>query len=850
MKRILIAVLSLTIIVGALPTAFAEDKYTQTQEAPVSDAGLKAARVLSELGFLWDSYNPTAGMTRKELAEVCVKLLGIDVATAGEAYFPDVALNMPCADYVYAAVNNGVLDFMKDSEFAPDSKVTYNELLRAVETVLGYNMLTDCSSWSNLYSYAVSKGLSDGVSLRNGAAVKSEYAAIVVYNGLDAARVVAASFGKEPEYKLSTDDTILDYHRITKGRGIVTATPLTALGGENPVGDGEIAVDNIVYKADDDCANLIGRNVEYYVKDEDSDYTVLYAAEHKNSTLEIKADDIADASARSIKYEKGTTEKTVNLPSDIEVIYNRQCIFDYTSDMLRPGNGSVTLIDNDYDGEYDVVITEEYRNYIVDDIRKSTYSVTDMDTGDVLLLDADKYDHYSLEKNGKAADFDDIKRYNVISAYESDGYIKAVISDAAVPAALVSVDSEEGCIVTDGGEYKYSAEFDISTLRIGEELTLLTDFCGLVAGVNRSGFGTRRAGVLINVKDDLEADETIVKIFTEDNAWVNFTAADKVKLNGEYVEREALVNADALYADGTVGGVAVLYKLNSGGELKILETAVKSNNDVDALRLTSEKKYRRFTNYTNSFMPESKYMDLFVDQDTLVFRVPSDAKNKYNAEKYQVASMNVFSTNSYYTVSAYNATDTVPADIVLYYADDEGGDIDSKSSLCIVNRVYRGINSYGDVVNMAEIYRDSVKSEIWSDDDTRFDGLKRGNVIRYSTDVNGNVTYVDKYFDIDKPPLMKQGTQNASGIVNIASDFCTVYGRCTDKNSGYITLALDNNPSDLPKSMVYPVSGAKVYCYDTMDNRITVVSVDDIETGDMLFMRTQISVAKDILIIR
>lgn len=848
MKRILIALLSLAIMSGTLPAAFADEKSAPVQEALVSDTGLKAARVLSELGFLWENYNPTAGMTRKELAEVCVRLLGIDAAVTGEAYFSDVALNLPCAGYVYAAVNNGVLEFMKGAEFEPDKKVTYDELLRAVETMLGYNMLTDCSEWSSLYSYAVSKGLSDSVSLRSGASVKSEYAAIIVYNALDAARVVAVSFGSEPEYKLSTDDTILDYHDITKGKGVVTATSLTALGGENPTGEDEIGINNTVYKADDDCTGLIGRNVEYYVKYDASEYTVLYAAEYKSSTLEIKADDIVDASVRAIKYESKSTEKIVDLPSDIEVIYNSQCVFDYTSDMLRPGNGTVTLIDNDDDGEYDIVITQEYRNYIVDDIRKSSYSVTDLDTGEVLVLDRDKYDHYVLEKNGTSAEFDDIKRYNVISAYQSDGYIKAVISDSAVPAVIVSVDSEENCIATDGGdEYKCSAEFDISILKIGEELTLLTDFCGLAAGVNKSGFGTRRAGVLINVRNDWETEETIIKIFTEDNTWVNFTAAEKVKINGEYVYSDALVNDSTLYADGTIGGVAVLYKLNSEGKLKELEPAGAKADD--ALRLTSEKKYRRFTNYTNSFMPDAKYMDLFLDKDTLVFRVPADTKEKYNADKYQTASVNVFLANSYYTVSAYNATDTVPADIVLYYADD-GGSINSRDSLCVVNKVYRGINSYGDVVNMAEIYRDSVKYEIWTDNADRFDGLKRGDVIRYNTDVSGNVTYIEKYFDIDKPPLMKQGTQSASGIVNITSDFCTVYGRCTDKNSGYITLALDNNPSDLPKSMVYPASTAKVYCFDKSDNEITVVSVDDIETGDMLFMSTQTTVVKEILIIR
>lgn len=851
MKRMITGLLTLALLIQGITMVYAQPQEKLFYESAVSEKGQEAEKLLYNLGFLWDDYSPLSGMTRKELAEICVKVLGQEAGYVNEVYFKDVAKNHSHAGYIYAAVNSGVLDFLKADEFCPDKKVSYYELLRAVETILGYNLIADTSSWNRLYSYAMQYKLSDGVGVKSDATVKSEFAAIIFENALTAPRVTTVSFSGEPKYKLSDDDTILDFHNIIKEKGIVKATCMTAIDGVDKVGKDEIRIDDEIYKVLGDFNAFIGYSVQFYAKNEDSEYTILHIGEYKNEILTIDAADVEDATLKSITYEKANARKTLNIPGDVDVIYNNSCVFDYTKEMLKPKNGSVTLLDNDSDGKWDVVITWDYKNYVVDDVRKSTLSVSDKTSGDVLALDEDKTDFVFIEINGEAASFDDIKRFDVISAFESDGYVKAVISREQIDAVITSVDSEEKLIEADGeGVLRGADGFDISVLKPGASELLLLDFNGLVAGIKVGGFGARRAGFLINVRNDWESDTTTVKLFTEDNTWVNFTLGEKIRLNGDSIPSEELIGRSEIISGGTVGGVAVLYRINQDGVLKEIETAKKSPVEEDELRITSDKLRRRFSNYTNSFMPDAKYMDFFVDNETIVFRVPAAEKDKYDAEKYQVSSMSYFAANEYYTVQAFGATDTVPADIVVCYTDNDASSIGSDSSMCVINKVYTGVNAQGDVVKFAEGYSNGAECLIWSDSLTMFDNLDKGCVIRYSTDMRGNVTYVDKCFDPDSPPKLKQGTQSASGAVNITNEFCSVYGRVLKKNSGYITVGLDDNPDGYPKESIYPIAGAKIYCYDKSDNMLSVIAADDIELYNMIFIRTNKSVARDVLVIK
>lgn len=840
MKRIGIILLCISLLTAAVP-AFG---------ARTGDNSGDRAGVLQSLGFLWEEYDADGEISRAQLAQAVVGLMGLAAAEA-EPYFDDVGYDTRCADSIYAAVNNGVLGFMAGKSFYPERKITGGELLRAVETVLGYNIIRDCSRWENVYALALSEGLLKNAVITKDEAVRGRDAAAVVYNSLTAPRVVVNSYSGEPEYRLSQTDTILDCHNISKLNGIVSATCMTGLNTSSRVGADEVEIDGKKYKTASDFCEYIGCCVEFYSQERDGEYWVLYVSADKNRIVEVNARDITASAMTAVMYSTGGAEKTLKLTADVSVIYNGVCCFDYDADMLMPKNGTVRFTDNDRDGKYETVSIWDYRSFVVDDIRTATLTVTDMNSANTLVLDPDKYEHMLFEKDGRTADFSEIRRRCVIFAYASkDGTaLRAVLSTATAEANISGYDAEDRLIYdAEGNEYYCTDEFDMSSIKTGERATLLLGFDRCIAGVYKSGFGDKRPAILLNVREDFEREKTVIKLFTEDNTWANFTAAEKIRLNGERVELAGLLAANALFSNGSYGGVPVMYKLNKAGEISELETAKETKN-TDAMRITAEKKYRRFTDYSNSFMPEAKYMDLFADKDTVVFCVPTSAADKYNTDKYRVSGIKYFKSNGYYTVAGYNVSEAMPADIIVCYTDF-ASEIGDKESFAVVDRVYREVNSLGDVVVSANTYRDGVKRVISSEDMNVFDGLSRGDVIRYSCDLSGNVAYVKPYFRSAAPPKQKQGTESASGSVNITSDFCTVYGRVTDKNEGFITVSLPDNPSDMPAAAVYPTESAWVYLFDSADARVSVVSAGDIEVGDMVFMRSQTTVVRDLIIVR
>lgn len=851
MKKIIAALLCAVTFCSSIYSVFAEENSMFSDDSMVSDAGIEAANVILNLGFLWDSYNPIAGMTRKELAEVCVKLQGFKPTKSTDIYIEDVASNDSSAQYIYTAVDYGIMDLYSGNRFCPDLKVTYDELLCSVETILGYNMLIDCSKWSDLYYWANEMGIAENVILKEGTSVKSEYAAIIIYNSLEVANVVV-SYGANKKYAFDESETILSRHDIYKHKGIVNGTSVTSISGTDIVGPGYVRINDDVYAIAENAEKYIGYNVEYYVLSKDSDDSVIYIKPYNNAVLKIDGDDIVETTVRTIKYQKDNREKTINLAADIDVIYNSKCVFAYSEDMLYPKNGSITLIDNNRDSKYDVAITEEYKNYFVDDIKLSEYSVSDKNTGDVISLGEDKHDIVYIRKNDEAIEFDAIKRRDIISAYIGNGsdgdIVHAIVSDQTEDVTIATV-NEADMIITDsdGIEYKCAYGFDMSAVELGCETKLHFDHKGLVAGIEKNSFGNRAPAILINVIKD-ELDEVKVKLFTQDNVWVNITADDKIIFNGERINSYELFDEKSLYTDGVIGGVPILYKINAEGKIKTIDSVVQTNNEGE-LHLTSGANSRRFITYTNSFAPESKYMDLFVDTDSLVFRVPAAQEDIHNPNKYKTQSISAFQSGGYYTVAGYNITEKNTADIVVWYSNASGF-VNVNDSLCVVDKVYEAVNASGDVVKMVDVYCDGIKKNIWSDEYSWFENLLRGDVIRYDTETSGNVNYVEKYYSAQSPPLKKQGTTNTSEIINITNTFCTIYGQVTDKNNNFVTLLLEDNPDSVPKELNYTVDKARVYCFDQTKKEIEVKSSSDIEVGDMLFMRSQSSVIKEILIIR
>ena len=131
--------------------------------------------------------------------------------------------------------------------------------------------------------------------------------------------------------------------------------------------EGNITIGGMTFKNKiHNAYDMIGYNVEYYYSDDDE--MVAYAAVEKkqNNILLLDRYDILSYADRKYTYEieKTGKTKTASIASDFYFMYNGELGTEESE--LIPDYGTVKLIDNDNDNEYDVVIVSSIQNIIVD----------------------------------------------------------------------------------------------------------------------------------------------------------------------------------------------------------------------------------------------------------------------------------------------------------------------------------------------------------------------------------------------------------------------------------------------------------------------------------------------------
>ena len=158
--------------------------------------------------------------------------------------------------------------------------------------------------------------------------------------------------------------------------GQVMATPVSSLVGGANVVSGRINIDGVVYflKEGVSCSGLLGKIVMAFVNtDKDSDMKTVYSIAPyagKNRELKLKASDIISYSNYRYAYEsesKSNAIEYIDIPRDISVIYNGVGLGSVNSEDLNVLSGTLTFIDTQSSGIYDLLYIEEYRNYLVSD---------------------------------------------------------------------------------------------------------------------------------------------------------------------------------------------------------------------------------------------------------------------------------------------------------------------------------------------------------------------------------------------------------------------------------------------------------------------------------------------------
>ncbi|MBE7020963.1 MAG: S-layer homology domain-containing protein [Ruminococcaceae bacterium] len=713
-----IAALVIVLALALSTVSFAA--YTDVKE----DASYsEAVTVMSALGLLKGyedgTFGPDKTITRAEFAAVVVRMLGMEAAAAGAATatnFADVPATHWAAGYVKIANQKEIIAGYGDGNFGPDAEVTYEQAIKMLVCALGYApMFADVKDAypTSYMAQANTLGMTVGAPGKIGDKATRATVARLVYNALDDKIMEQISFGSEKEYGIPTlySTPLAQYLKIAKVDATVApvsfnaedAAKVTLSNVEyNGAGAGmyggeyrDVTISDGEYDAVEGLVIPKGYAVTAYVDYNEDDMVVLAVVPKagKNEVLTLTATQMEDgviewgtagtnATNGTLEYYKTSSAETsrteqVKIDGNIVIYVNQNTEAETDTDEVDGANQyalgeipTMTLINNDSDAAYDVMIVSQYVSGVVEEIFDADFGV-ETTAGQFYFDEEDEEVTFALtDVNGKEIKFADIKVGDILNVFESkdasnNTFYDYIVSSDKVEGTVTEIDGN-GKVYIGGKEYKDPA----TVVAAGDKGIFYVDICGVILD-KELDVSSRTFGIYYNAYDDVNGADTEAKVtvFTKDGKFENFTFAKNVDVNGtnkvKATDLDTAAKVQALV--GSNPGV-VMYSANSAGAINAIYTA-------DQIDTATDDDYYYETNYASSTWTEVEYDaddssigGVTVADNAVIVTFEDDvlANGTGAKDKYALGSKAVFAHEEMYKV-AYVATEDDEAEFVIVY---------------------------------------------------------------------------------------------------------------------------------------------------------------------------------------
>ena len=629
LKKVLALVVALTMVLGTVVFA----SYTDVTTA---DAEFTAVSTLSSLdiltGYEDGSFKPDGDITRAEFSAVVCRTLSYG-ATNGASKFADLAGHWG-AGYVNTLAGteiNGaaIINGMGDGTFAPDANVTVEQAIKMIVVALGYEpMAAERGGFPAGYMVvARSKGLLDDVVIDNQEAPATRgIVAQIVYNALDVDLMEQTGYGTDKKYEPVENKTLLTELDVAKLEGNVIET---SKGGNIEMGEVVYSfndanddkywtkyLDNNDYDADADeydgyaqvtldfaegvdADDYFGIASVIYVKETKGKYEIIAImpgedSEIVNVALEDIDEDTTDAEI--VYYASASSSKTskYKMASTYPIIYNYAVSGDALTDIIFD-NGSIkddvdmeiTLIENNGDNRYDMVVIKEYTYDIVDSIDVESDEF-ESKNGETFAFDFED-DELQIEivnAEGEAITLADFAEDDVIAYISDEGdadftnWIEIINLGAnAVEGAVDEVKTD--AIYVDGTKYGLACD---DTIKAGDEGTFFLTRTNKIFKVDKSASVSKNYAYVIQAKfvNTGFDDAWQIELLTKEGEVVIYDFREDFTINGDDYENDVLAN-DVFYDDVNEENVFVKSEWKDDVASRIVTFKVDSKNAIKEL---------------------------------------------------------------------------------------------------------------------------------------------------------------------------------------------------------------------------------------------------------------------------
>lgn len=569
-------------------------------------------------GYEDGSMRPGSTITRAEMATVILKTLNVTDYVGYDNAFTDIAAGDWHANIVQTAVNMNIVSGMGDGTFAPNSPVTYAQAVKMVVCALGYGEYAEYrGGWPNGYIAAASRvnvtknavGAADDPAPRG-------LVAKLVYNALMTDYPQFTGFeGDEngnsvPVYVTKKDETLAFVkHDIKKADGVIEVTSGASMVYSELMPEGVVMISGErFYDKSGSLDGLIAhRATIYYHSDEVDNKTVIYANRYKTDTLEINADDLIEFEVKGIDiqslsyYPNGrrSSSKRITKFDNPVVVYNSQYLSaadtgsESYKDFITPKVGSVKLIDNDNDGDYEVVMVDKYEIMTVTaaTAKKLTGKINNVDN---IIIDVDTdVDGRTVRvtKGGAEARTRNINQNEVAAIKRSSSsagseLIEIVVTGEKVSGAVSSVeyDDNDNFVAYINGEKYIVDENAVKDISINAQSEFSLDMfgrIGYVDGGSGSLSGSESYGWLMKFYEDDNGGNVIARIYAEGGV-KELPLADKVNL------RAPGKNTTSSVSGAAIDDFSSIEFMSAGNfQVRLCKFSTNSDNEIRKLIFAS-----------------------------------------------------------------------------------------------------------------------------------------------------------------------------------------------------------------------------------------------------------------------
>lgn len=731
--------------------------------------------LLEMLGIVTEETSEySSQITRGELANIVAKVANSASITSGKEISPfyDVSKEDKYFNEICSLFDQGIISGDGSGYFNPNKPATYTDAYKMFSLILGYNFAEGRYTYIEMAKKA---GILDGIKIQN-SNLTVEGAMELAYNTLHCYMFEAVAFGEKTEFQVNKECLALErFHGILELKGVVSGVHGTSLTGpDDKISRNELVINGQKYQYEGG-QKLLGMTTVLYIEKEKAkedliNILYIYADEKENEIFTVNSDHIIDFKNGKLSfYKENEKEDDIDITGRMDVIYNEVAHPNYTDSDFTALDGSISFIDNNDDGTYDVIKINSYSYAVVGAVDINNNIIyTEYPAGKVIgsIGGEAEIEYFNA---GRLAYLGGLKKGDVIvfKASKNTSGVKRITVDTLndpIVGKITSKDDEK--IKIDNSEYIIATNMitDIAgELKLGTTVSayINDNRCAVVLNSDSNAYSV---GYMLDLTTEGISFDERIKVMILDYAKqkLEVECVENVRIDGEkyentsdaisHIRNSASQTYDTASSQWPYSQL-VRYKTNRDGKITHIDTLHKNTNEDEEslqLYLTDGQGARARTYYvTNRSFHLPTSTDTSVSQ-RFEFVAPSTAKvwfiptnDRMNEEWYRVG--HNFTHTGSYVVEAYNVKEfDKEAEYILIY-EAHSSEIPLDSAPYIVKEISEVINDDYELCKKIS-FVGSEQLTLNIRDDLLDVDLSCGDVVQFSLNYAGDLLKIKKVF--------------------------------------------------------------------------------------------------------